>query len=96
MPQSILEALYDGTFVPGELPYTSSAKRKALETKMEDENRYFMEKMSLDDCQRFQALEGLRAEAAFDGEVRVYSSGFALGALLMMEVMERRDAMIKA
>jgi len=95
MSQSMIEALYDGTITIGEQRYTSSPKRKALAEKMENERRYFMEKMSLDDCQRFQALDGLHAEAAFEDEVRVYSYGFALGALLMIDVMEQKDAMVK-
>ena len=96
MPQSILEALYNGELVPGERPYNSSPGRKSLAEKIESEQRYFMEKMSLDDCQRFQALECLHVEAGIEDEARVYSYGFALGALLMVEVMERRDAMLEA
>ncbi|MCL2544874.1 MAG: hypothetical protein FWE77_03025 [Clostridia bacterium] len=95
MFQSIMEALYNGALTPGERPYASSPNRQALEDKMEHEKRYFMQKMSLDDCQRFQALDGLHAEAAFEHEAQVYSNGFALGTLLMIEVMERKEAMIK-
>jgi len=96
MTQSILEALYNGTLVPGERPYNKNPKREALSEKIEDEKRYFMQKMSLDDCQRFQMLDGLHAEAAFEEEMQVYYYGFTLGALLMVEVMERRDEMIQA
>jgi len=95
MSPSILEALYNGDLNPGERPYNSNPKRKRLNEKIETEREYFVGKMPPDDYQRFQALEGLQIEAAIEDEARVYSYGFALGTLLMVEVMERRDAMME-
>lgn len=53
-----------------------------------------MEKMSLDDCQRFERLENLYSEAAHDEENDIYSHGFTLGALLMQEIMEKKAEMM--
>jgi len=96
MSYSIMEALFDGRVIPWERRNVMSEERKAIEKKIEDEKRYFIEKMSLDDCQRFQALESLFSQAASDEEVEVYSYGFTLGALLMMEVMEKKEEIIRA
>jgi len=53
MPYSIMEALFNGKVIPWERRNTNSDERKALERKIEDEKRYFIEKMSLDDGKRF-------------------------------------------
>lgn len=94
MSYSIMEALFDGRVIPWERRNTMSAERKALEEKIENEKRYFIAKMSLDDCQRFQALEDLLSKAGLDEEVGIYSHGFTLGALLMLEVMEKKGEII--
>jgi len=89
-----MEALFDGRVIPWERRNADSAERNALETRIENDRRHFIEKMSLDDCQRFQAFENLLTEAAFDEEVAIYSHGFTLGALLMLEVMANKAAII--
>ena len=94
MGYSIMEALFDGRLIPWEQHADMSAGRKELEQKIKDEKRYFIEKMSSDDCQRFQALEDLFGEVAVDEEAGIYSRGFATGALLMLEVMEKRCEII--
>lgn len=94
MAYSIMEALFDGRIIPWERSSVHTPERMALEERIQKEKKYFVEKMSLDDCQRFQALEGLYSEAAFDEETGVYSHGFALGALLMLEVMEKKATII--
>lgn len=94
MSYSIMEALFDGRIIPWERRNTHTAERKALEEKIEGEEQYFSQKMSLDDRERFENLEYLCSEAAFDEEVDIYSHGFTLGALLMMEVMAKKEAII--
>lgn len=94
MAYSIMEALFDGRVIPWERRNVMSAERKALEKKIEDEKRYFIQKMSLDDCQRFQAFVDLLSAAGLDEEVDVYSHGFTLGTLLMLEVMEKKGEII--
>ena len=94
MPYSIMEALFDGRIIPWERRNTASAERRVLEEKIESERRYFVDKMSSDDGQRFQSLESLLADAAFDEEVEIYSHGFTLGALLLLEVTEKKGTII--
>ena len=94
MSYSIMEALFDGMVIPWERRNAESVERKALGQKIESEKRYFLEKMSLDDCHRFQTLENLFAEALFVDEVAIYSHGFTLGALLMLEVSEKKAEII--
>lgn len=94
MQRSMMKALFEGGVIPWERHSTHTPERKALEAKIEDEKRYFIEKMSIDDCQRFQKLEDLLSKAAGDEDVETYSHGFTLGALLMLEVMQLKDKTI--
>lgn len=94
MTYSIMEALFDGRIIPWERRSVMSEERREIEKKIEDEKRYFIQKMSLDDCKRFEELQGLFSDAAFDEEVDIYSHGFTLGALLMLEVMGKKGEII--
>lgn len=94
MTHSIMEALFYGKVIPWERRNAMTLERKELEQKIEAEKRYFIEKMSPDDCQRFQALEDLFGAAAYDEEGEIYSQGFTLGALLMQELMERKCGIV--
>ena len=94
MAYSIMEALFDGKIIPWERRNSNTPERKELEEKLENSKRYFIEKMSLDDRQRFQGFEDLYSDAAFDEEVDIYSHGFTLGILLMMEVMLKKEEII--
>jgi hypothetical protein len=91
-----MEALFDGRVIPWERRANMTDERREVEEKIQQEKRHFIEKMSLDDCQRFEQLENLYGEAAHMEEVDIYSHGFTLGALLMMEVMEKKEAIINA
>lgn len=93
MTYSIMEALFDGRIIPWERRSPPTPERRELAAKIENEKRHFVEKMSLDDCKRFEELENLYNQAALDEEVGVYAHGFTLGALLMMEVMEQKQSM---
>lgn len=91
MAYSIMEALFDGKVIPWERPADITAERKEIEKKIESERRYFVEKMSLDDCQRFEKLFDLFGKAAHCEDVDTYSHGFTLGTLLMLEIMEKKE-----
>lgn len=92
--KNIMAVLFDGRVIPWERRCRMSDERRAIEEKIQSEKRYFIEKMSLDDCQRFERLENLYSEAAHDEETDIYSHGFTLGALMMMEVMEKKSEML--
>lgn len=92
----IMEALFNGRIIPWERSNADTPERKALEEKIEHEKRHFVEKMSMDDCKRFQDLENLYLQSSFDEQEQIYIHGFTLGALLMMEVMENKEGVINA
>jgi len=85
--QNILHGLYNGKIIPWERRSPHNEKQLEIVRKIEDEERYFTEKMTLDDCQRFQALSLLQSELLASEEDHVFSYGFALGLLLMFDVM---------
>ena len=62
--------------------------------KIEDEERYFMAKMSLDDCQRFQALSGLHMQLSSAEEDNLFSYAFTLGMLLTMDIMKEAEGIL--
>ncbi len=84
--RSILHGLYNGTIIPWERRNPHSEQQRALLRKIEGEERYFMSKMSLDDCQRFQELSDLHVELSTAGEDNLFSYAFTLGMLLALEV----------
>jgi hypothetical protein len=57
--QSILHSLFNGRIIPWERREPRSKERLEVIRKIECEERYFIEKMSSDDCHRFQALSNL-------------------------------------
>jgi len=89
--KSILEKLYFGRIAPWERRTNRSEERRELGRKIEDEKRYFIQKMSLDDCQRFQALDGLYSQANEFEQIDAFSSGFKLGIMLMCAVFMDDD-----
>lgn len=94
MTNPIMKALFNGEIAPWERSNTMSAERKSLEEKIQNEKRYFIEKMSPDDCKRFDALEELYSDATLDEEDEIFAHGFTLGALLMMEIMAKKEDII--
>jgi len=86
--KNILHGLFNGNIIPWERRDPHSEKNLEIVRKIEEEERYFMGKMSLDDCQRFQALSNLQSELSSSEEDNIFSYGFTLGLLLMLDVMD--------
>ena len=59
--ESILRGPYNGKIVSWERHEKHSPELLKIVNKIESEERYFIEKMSLDDCQRFQAFSNLQS-----------------------------------
>ena len=91
--QSILHGLYNGNIIPWERRNPPSEHQQEILRKIEDEEKYFMAKMSLDDCQRFQELSHLHLELSTVGEDNLFSYAFALGMLLTMEVTKEAEGL---
>ncbi len=89
--KSILRGLYNGDIIPWERRNPDSEKQREILRKLEDEERYFMAKMSLDDCQRFQELSHLHMELSTAEEDNLFSYAFSLGMLLAMDVMKEAE-----
>lgn len=83
---SILTDLYYGRISPWERRPAHIEERRENSRKIEDEKRYFIQKMSLDDCRRFQELENLYTQYGDIEQVDAFSCGFKLGAELMAEI----------
>ena len=89
--QSILSGLYHGEIIPWERRNPPNEKRRETLRKIREEERYFMAKMSLDDCERFQALSDLYVELSTAEEDHLFSYAFSLGMLLTMDVMKEAE-----
>lgn len=83
---NILKELYHGRIPPWERKATQSTERKEVNCKIESEKRYFMAKMSLDDCQRFEALGNLYFHSSDFEQLDAFSDGFRLATMLMCAV----------
>jgi len=86
----ILDTFLYGRGIQWEYRANMSDERRDVERKIDNEKRYFMEKMSLDDCQRFKELEELYQRENTD----ICSYSFTMGVLLALEIMEKKQALI--
>jgi hypothetical protein len=89
----MLREIYSGKVIPCERKNRKCAEHLEIVRKIEDEERYFVGKMSLDDCERFQKLVSLYTELGLSEEGEIFSYGFTMGAMLMMDMMDEADAM---
>ena len=89
----MLREIYLGKVIPWERRNRKSEEHLEIARKIEDEERYFISKMSLDDCARFQALTNMYAELGLSEEGEIFSYGFTMGALLMQDIVDEATAM---
>lgn len=86
MNETIIDGLFYGGITAFSRRFTPSPERLRIDQQIEDECRYFTSKMSLDDCQRFEALKKLYEHAnAYEGRDS-FGYGLRLGAILMCEI----------
>jgi len=91
----IMRSLYNGKIVPWERRQKPNPELLKTAREADSEQKYFMEKMSLDDCQRFQEFINLQAELLSHEEDGIFAYGFTLGVMLMTDVMNEADAIIE-
>lgn len=89
--EGILRGLYNGHIIPWERRSPPDDRQREILRKLEEEERYFLAKMSLDDCDRFEALSRLHAELSIIGEEQLFSYAFTLGLLLAMDVIKETE-----
>lgn len=94
MTENLIFDIFEGKLSPWSKRINKSAKRKALEEKIDNEEHYFAEKMPADDCKRFRALESLYNEKSFEDKVDMFSCGFTLGVSMMMEIASNKEDVI--
>jgi len=83
--------LYHGRYSAWERRPNRTDENRAVNRKIEDEKRYFSQKMSLDDFQRLIALENLYTDASDFEQVDAFTYGFKLGTTLMCAVYMSED-----
>lgn len=84
--KTVMENLYYGRYNAFERRPVRCAEHNAVNRKIEAEKSYFIQKMSIDDCARFEALETLYNQAGIFEEIDVFSYGFKMGVTLMCAV----------
>lgn len=89
----MLKDLYYGKIIPWERHKNSSLEQRKVELKMEKEEQYFIEKIPLEDHERFQAFLQLYLEILNIEESDIFSHGFSMGILLMMDVYKEAELM---
>ena len=85
--KNIIHDLYHGKVSGFERSCVRTAEIAAIDRKIESGRRYFVEKMSLDDCQRFQEWENLFLHSSDAHQLEAFSYGVKLGASLMCAVL---------
>ena len=96
MPKNILYDLYNGKFNAWERRSIRTLESMEVSRKIDDETRHFAQKMSLDDFQRFQNLEGLYLRSSDFEQADAFSYGFRLGTKLMCAVFLDENELSKA
>ena len=86
--KNILRGLYNGKIIPWERKDPHSVEQLELVRKIEEEERYFLQKLPQDDCERFQSLMRLYSDLSSHTEEDVFSYGFTLGLLLALDITE--------
>jgi len=89
----VLREMYLGKVISWERRNRKSEEQTELVDKIEAEEKYFTEKMSLDDCQRFQKLVNLYTQLGSSEEGEIFAFGFSMGAVLMKDILEEADFM---
>lgn len=92
--ESILRSLFNGKIIPWERRERHSEELLETVRKIEEEERYFTQKLSSEDCERFQKLARLRSDLESIEGQNDFSYGFTLGLLLALDVMKEADLLL--
>jgi hypothetical protein len=84
--RTIFESLYYGDIIPFERKVQRTKENIALHKKIENELRYFAEKMSLDDNKRFEEFQNLHAQSSGYEQEDAFAYGFKFATMLMSAV----------
>lgn len=87
MSRNILSGLFDGNIIPWERKEPHSEEMLEVARKIDEEERYFISKLSVDDSQRFQQLSNMYSRLSTEEDENLFSYSFTLGLLLGLDVM---------
>jgi len=88
MYNSILESLYHGEINLNERKAICTPPKDEIERKIQAEKEYFHNEFSPDVCKRLEKLENLYTEAFGIENIEIFTHGFKIGALMMLEILE--------
>ncbi len=89
--KSVLRGMYQGDIIPWTRHVSYNKNSIEIFEKIEEEEKYFKAKLSLDDCQRFSALSDLYTQLTAANEEELYEYAFSLGMLLAMETVQKAE-----
>ena len=89
--ESILRSLYNGKIIPWERKTPRNETLLEIIRKVDEEEHCLTQKMSPDDCRRFESLSKLHCELNAIDDENTFSYGFTLGALLILDMMKEAE-----
>ena len=89
----MLREIYFGKVVPWERRNRKSAEHLELLREIECEELYLLSRLSPEDCERFNKFLALQSDFAASEESEIFSYGFSMGAMLMLDMTEEVEAM---
>jgi hypothetical protein len=91
----ILEELHAGKISPDELTVPKDPQYRPLNQKIASEMKAWQSKLSETDYERLEALMDLRCQSGAMEISASFVHGFKLGALIMIEVMNGREEVVR-
>jgi len=89
----MLRELYYGKVIPWERKSRICEKQLARLKKIEEEENYFIKKLSPEDGERFKAFQNLNADFTSLEDGETFSYGIAMGVLLMTDIFDEAKHM---
>ena len=84
----MLREMYCGKIIPCERHNNNTAEQQKIVAQIAAEEKYFAEKLTPEDYERFMKLPDLYSELSTSCESDSFSYGFSVGLLLMADVMD--------
>jgi hypothetical protein len=91
----ILEELHAGNISPDELTVPKDPQYRRINQKISDEMESWREKLSETDYQQLEELLDLRSQSDALEATAAFTHGFKLGALIMIEVLNGREEVVR-
>lgn len=93
--KTILEELYEGNIYPDELIIPKDLGYNPLNQKISDMLEMLKKKLQEDDYKQLEMFMDLRGESSSMEASASFVYGFKLGALIMIDVLTRKEELIR-